>query len=463
MEDNKRKWFVLFSVSLGIFMSTLDGGIVNLALPTIMSSFNISLVTVQWVVTAYLLTISSFLPIFGRLSDIIGRKHLYSMGFLVFAGGSFLCALSNSIEFLIISRIIQAVGAAILMSIGQGIVTAAFSASERGRALGITGSVVAVGSLFGPGLGGILVESFGWPSVFYINVPIGIFGFIMSQMILNKNTIEHKEKFDYTGAILFILGVSLVFFSLSSFEGSMYSPLFLYFLLGTGILLIGTFIIIELRVKHPLVDLGLFKNYIFTLGVISAFIIFLSMFTTTILMPVYLQEILKLSPALAGITLMVFPITTAVLAPVSGWLSDKIGFGLLTTIGLFMFTLGLMFMSTLSVNTNVAGVCIRYLFFGIGSAMFQSPNNSAIMGSVPKNKLGIAGGLNALVRNLGMISGITFSVTLLSFKISSLGTAAGTPAYGAAYTSSMDFVYLIASFFCWGAVILSFIRSKKGR
>jgi EmrB/QacA subfamily drug resistance transporter len=289
MDDNKRKWFILFNVSLGIFMATLDGGIVNLALPTIMASFSIDLATIQWVVTSYLLTISSFLPIFGRLADILGKKRLYSMGFLVFGAGSLLCALSNSIEFLILSRIAQALGASILMSLGQGIVTATFPPNERGRALGITGSVVAVGSLFGPGAGGILVQSFGWQSVFFINIPIGIIGFIVSQMALKHDTSEAKEKFDYLGSVLFILGISLLFFSLSSFEGDVYGRGLLFSLLAGGAALIAGFIITELKVSDPLVDLKLFKSYVFTLGVVSAFIIFMTMYTTTILMPFYLH------------------------------------------------------------------------------------------------------------------------------------------------------------------------------
>lgn len=461
MDDSKRKWFVLFNVSLGIFMSTLDSGIVNLALPVIVTSLNIDMATVQWVVTAYLLTISSFLPIFGRLSDIIGRKRLYSMGFLIFAGGSFLCALSNSIEFLVISRIIQALGASILMSLGQGITTSTFPPSERGRALGITGSVVAIGSLFGPGVGGVLVQSFGWPSVFIINIPIGILGYIISRIVLSKDERVHEERFDYIGAVLFILGISLVFYSISDFQVGTYPELVLYILLAAGILMLAALIIFELKTEHPLIDLGLFRNYVFSLGVLSAFIIFLSMFSTTILMPFYLEQVLNLQPTMAGVTLMIFPITTAILAPISGWLSDRIGYSLLTTIGLLLCALGLFFMSTLSPTTEIAGVGIRYVFFGVGSAMFQSPNNSAIMGSVPVNKLGIAGGLNALVRNLGMISGITFSVSLLSSRLTALGAVSGAPGYGTAYTSSMDFVYLVSSFICCAAVILSFIRGRK--
>lgn len=460
MEDNKRKWFVLFNVSLGIFMATLDSGIVNLALPTIRTSFNIDLATVQWVVTSYLLTISSFLPIFGRLADILGKKRLYSLGFLVFAAGSLFCGLSNSIEFLILARIFQALGASILMSLGQGIVTATFPPDGRGRALGITGSAVAVGSLFGPGVGGVLVQSFGWQSVFYINIPIGIIGFIISQMALKRDILKVREKFDYPGAILFISGTSLLFFSLSSFEGNVYSRSLLYLLLLGGIILLAGFIITELKATDPLVDLKLFKSYVFSLGVASAFIIFMTMYTTTILMPFYLQQVLSLSPALAGVTLMIFPITTAVLAPVSGWLSDRIGYGILTTIGLFLFSLGLLLMSTLTITTDVFGVSIRYIFFGFGNALFQSPNNSAVMGSVLQNKLGIAGGLNALVRNLGMISGITLSVSLLSSRLSQLGAMPQTPAYGAHYVAAMDFVYLISSVLCFIAVIISFIRFR---
>lgn len=461
MNSSKRKWLILLNVSLGIFMSTLDAGIVNLALPNIMAGFNIDMVSAQWIVTAYLLTICAFLPIFGRISDMLGKKKLYALGFIVFGFGSLCCGLSGSILFLIISRTIQALGAAILMSNGQGIITAAFSPKERGRALGLTGSVVAIGNLTGPGVGGILVESFGWPSIFFINVPTGILGYFVSMAVLSEDIRFENEDFDIWGAFLFISGISSLFFCISNFQSATYSPLFLYTLLIISIILLGILVAVELKIKYPLIDLSLFKNYIFSLGMLSAFIIFLAMNTTTILMPVYLQEIIKLSPSTAGLVLMIFPVAMAVLAPVSGWISDKIGFGILTTIGLTFFTIGLLLMSTLTVNTSILGIGLRYIFFGLGSALFQSPNNSAVMGSAPRNKLGIAGGLNALVRNLGMISGITLSVSLHSYRMSTLNAVAGSPTYETSYVSSMDYVYIISALTCFMAVILSFIRGKR--
>jgi len=407
------RWFVLATVSIGTFMSTLDSSIVNVALPTISSQLHSDLSTLQWTVSAYLLTISSLLPVFGRTADLIGRKKVYSLGFLIFTLGSVLCGFAPTIWFLVGTRVIQAVGAAMLMANSAAIITAIFPFQERGRALGLTGTVVALGSLTGPALGGILIGLVSWRSIFYINLPIGIIGYLAAQLILPTDMPRKVgDRFDFTGAALFTAGMISLLLAINNGEdwGWTSLPVLLGLTLGLG-LLIG-FVINERRVRHPMIDLSLFRNRPFIIGNLSGWLCFVAMFANTMLLPFYLQQILNYTPSQVGLLMTAFPIMMAVVAPISGHASDKFGPVLLTSGGLAICALGLFYYSTLSATANFYQVIPGPLLLGLGAGMFNSPNNSSVMSSVPPPKLGLAGGLNSLVRNLGMISGIALSVSL---------------------------------------------------
>ncbi|MEN6328173.1 MAG: MFS transporter, partial [Syntrophomonas sp.] len=213
------RWYVLGTVSIGTFMSTLDSSIVNVALPTMSGQLHSELSTLQWAVTAYLLTISSLLPVFGRTADLLGRRKVYSLGFLIFTLGSILCGSAQNIWFLVGTRVLQAVGASMLMANSAAIITAIFPFQERGKALGLTGTVVALGSMTGPALGGILIGLTGWRSIFYINLPIGIIGYMAALSILPKDEPrKEKEKFDFIGASLFSAGMISVLFAINNGE-----------------------------------------------------------------------------------------------------------------------------------------------------------------------------------------------------------------------------------------------------
>jgi len=409
------RWYVLATVSVGTFMSTLDSSIVNVALPTISSQLHSDISILQWVVTAYLLTISSLLPVFGRTADLFGRKKVYSLGFLIFILGSFLSGFANNIWFLVWARVLQAVGASMLMSNSAAIITAIFPPKERGKALGLTGTVVALGSLTGPALGGILIGLSGWRSIFYINIPIGIIGYLVARSILPiDESRKSQESFDFVGAITFTVGMVILLLGINNGEDWGWSsfPILLSLILGVALLVI--FFINERKTKHPMIELSLFSNRPFMIGNLSGWLSFVAMFANNMLLPFYLQQILHYSPSQVGLLMTVFPITMAIVAPISGHASDKFGPLVLTTSGLVISGIGLFYFSTLSVTTSFYQIIPGALLMGLGSGMFQSPNNSSVMSSVPPQKLGIAGGINSLVRNLGMIIGIAFSVSLFN-------------------------------------------------
>lgn len=411
--SDRYRWFILITVSIGTFMATLDSSIVNVALPTISSKLNSDLSTLQWVVTAYLLTISSLLPVFGRVADLLGRKRIFSIGFLIFTLGSILCGLATNIWFLVGMRILQAVGASMLMANSAALITANFSPKERGRALGLIGTVVALGSLTGPALGGVLVGLLDWRSIFYINLPIGIIGYLAAQIIIPPDTAQQKsETFDYVGALFFTLGIISLMFAISNGQSWGWNsyPILMGLIIGT--LFLGLFFYTEVHVTNPMIDLSMFRIRAFFIGNLTGLLSFVAMFANVMLMPFYLQHVLNYNPTQVGLLMTSFPLMMAIVAPLSGHASDRIGPTILTTTGLCVTALGLFYLSTLTTTSLFWQIAPGLLLMGLGAGLFQSPNNSSVMGSVPPNKLGVAGGINALVRNVGMVIGIAFSVSL---------------------------------------------------
>ncbi|MBC2724129.1 MFS transporter [Desulfosporosinus sp.] len=407
------RWYVLATVAIGTFMSTLDSSIVNVALPTISSQLHSDLSTLQWVVSAYLLTITSLLPIFGRIADMLGRKRIFAFGFIIFTLGSVLCGFAQTIWFLVGTRVLQAIGASMLMSNSAAIITAIFPPKERGRALGLIGTVVALGSLTGPALGGVIIGLTSWRSIFFINIPIGIIGYAAVLMILpNDVPNKEKERFDFTGAFTFTFGMLAVLLGITNGEAWGWSSLPVLGSLILGMVSIILFVMTERKVQHPMIHLSLFRNRPFLIGNLSGGLSFVAMFANTMLLPFYLQGILNYKPSQVGLILMIFPMVMAIVAPISGHASDRLGPMILTTSGLLITALGLFYFSTLSTTASFIRIIPGPMLMGLGAGMFQSPNNSSVMSSVSPQKLSIAGGINSLVRNLGMVIGIALSVSL---------------------------------------------------
>ncbi|HWQ41780.1 MAG TPA: MFS transporter [Desulfosporosinus sp.] len=455
------RWYVLATVAVGTFMATLDSSIVNVALPTISGQLNSNLSTLQWVVTAYLLTITSLLPVFGRLADLVGRKKVFALGFLVFILGSALCGLAQNIWFLVGTRVFQAVGAAMLMSNSPAIITSIFPPQERGKALGLSGTVVALGSLTGPALGGLLIGLAGWRSIFYINVPIGFIGFAAVLLILPMDVpSKEKESFDLIGALTFTFGMILVLLGITNGEDWGWSsfPVLLSLVLGMTSLVL--FVLTERHVKHPMIDLSLFRNRPFLIGNLSGGLSFVAMFANTMILPFYLQGVLNYQPAQVGLILMVFPVVMAVAAPISGQASDKFGPMILTTSGLVITGIGLFYFSTLTATASFYHILPGSMLMGLGSGMFQSPNNSSVMSSVNPQKLGIAGGINSLVRNLGMVTGIAWSVALFEALG---GTTMPKPDQINMFMSAYRAVMLVAMVIAFVAAVISFNRKSYAK
>ena len=464
----KNKWPILLIVVMSTFMATLDSSIVNVALPQMARAMDVDTAQIQLVVTSYLIVIVGIILIFGKLGDMLGKTKIFTFGIAMFTLGSLLCGIGGSFPVLIRARIIQAVGAAATMANNQGIITQVFPATERGKALGLTGTSVALGSLVGPGLGGIIVGAASWEYIFLINVPVGVVVLFFAIKLLPRSNKKATDRLDVLGAALFMFSIVPLFVALGQVPSLGFAnPLILTGFI-VSIVSFVAFIVVEQKRHNPLISLAIFKNKLFSLSIFCAFITFVGLFCNSIIQPFYLQDVMNYAPEQAGLIMMIFPLVLSVLAPVSGHVSDKIGSELLTFIGLLLISLGLFLMSTLTEQSSLMTMVIFIVVLSAGMGLFQSPNNSLIMSTVGRHQLGIAGSINALVRNMGMVCGIALATTLLYGSMSGeLGYRVTDYVAGqnGAFINGMRMVYMTAAVISLFGAVLTLLRliRKKSR
>lgn len=442
-------------VWIGIFMATLDGSIVTVALPTLTNFFNTDILTIEWVIMAYLLTITSLLLSFGRISDMIGRKIIFTGGMALFTIGSGLCAISTTGGQLIFFRVIQGIGAAMLMATGVAIITHAFPTRERGKAMGLIGTVVSIGSLAGPVMGGFLIQRVGWQSIFYINIPVGIVGTVMALKVLHRDEATDKDQtFDILGGLLLFISLMSLLLALSEGQEKGWGSSFIIFLFISFIVFFILFVRIETRTKHPIINLSHFRNKQFTSANISALISFIAMFSIILLMPFYLQNELGFSTEKMGFVFMSVPLVMSVISPLSGWLSDRTNSYVLSSIGIGIAALSILLLGYLTADSSFLDVAIRFSLLGFGMGLFQPPNNSIIMGSLPKEQLGIAAGVMGTMRNMGMVIGIAVSGAVFSNRFVYYGNTRDS------FLPAFRDTYIVSAIICAIAVMVSIVRSK---
>jgi len=456
-------------------MATLDSSIVNISLPKIASYFNVPLSgAVEWVIIAYLVATAAILLTAGRLADMIGRKTVWMTGLVLFTAGSALCGAAPSLIILIASRAFQGLGGALVMAVSPALLVNAFPPQERGRALGLNAVTVALGVSVGPTLGGLITASLTWRWIFYVNVPIGIIGILVAMRVLTERMHRNPGRFDPLGALLLAIGLAALTGGLSFGQEIGWSSPLLIGLLAVGIIALALLPVVEQRVPNPIIDFAMFRNRVFFSANISLILSFLALFAVSFMLPFYLEELRGFSTELAGVLMTPFPIVLAVIAPLSGSLADRIGTRWLAAGGLTISCIGLVLISQLNANSSIFDIVWRLVFTGIGQAIFQSPNNSALLGSAPRNQQGSASGFLATGRTVGQ----SLSVALAGAIFGGLGgSQAGLllaanrsqiapdqfVALQQTFTSSFQATFIICACIAAIGIFTSLVRGKETR
>lgn len=448
---------------ISTFMSTLDSSIVNVALPNMAAELRVSTGSIAWVVSAYLIVISVCILLFGKLGDIKGQGKIFRIGLLVFTIGSFLCGVTHTLPLLIAARSIQAIGAGASMANSQGIITRTFPPEERGRALGINGAFVALGTLVGPALGGLIISFASWEYLFWVNVPIGLFAFLANLRFSGAEDTQTDEKLDFWGFILFTLWIGPLFVALEYGQTvGFLNPLILVcFAVSVAAMIV--FFFVERKVIPPLLDFDIFRNKWFSISIFCGFTSFVAISCSNIILPFYLQNALSMSAGQSSLYMTIYPLVLVLTAPVSGYVSDKIGPEILTLVGLALTSGGLYLMSGLNEHPSYWMIGLYIGVMSLGNGLFQSPNNSLVMSMVPQEKLGVGGSVNALVRNIGMVVGIALSTTILYSAMSAkIGrhVTGYVPGRNDAFIFGMRLAYITAATVCLVGVVVTALRLR---
>jgi EmrB/QacA subfamily drug resistance transporter len=446
---------ILLVASLGSFLTPFMGSSINIAIPEIGAEFLSDAVLLSWVPTAYLLASAIMIVPMGRLADIRGRTKIFLAGIVIYTLGSLLSTMVPSTEVLIMFRILQGIGGAMIFGTSVAIVTSVFPANLRGRALGINVAFVYSGLAVGPVVGGILTEFFGWRSIFYANVAIGLFIFIAGLKCLKINEItEKKTRFDYQGSLLY---AATIFFVMLGFQ-ELSEPQGLLLMLA-GLFTGAFFFIWEKRTEHPVFNITLLtENRVFALSSLAAFINYSATFAIGFLLSIYLQMIKGFSPLNAGLILIAQPVMQVILSPSAGKLSDRIESRIPATAGMAMITAGLLLFSFLSEETPVIIIIANLAFLGIGYALFSSPNTHAVMSSVSERYYGVASGMLGTTRLCGMMASMGISMMIFAIIMQEIPLAEVPPGM---ITESVNLAFMVFVILCAIGTVASYIRNPK--
>ncbi len=466
------KWIVLSVTTIGALMAAIDSTIVILGLPDMMVKLHADLVEMIWVIMAYILVSTVFLLTFGRVADMFGRVRMYNLGFVVFTIGSALCGFSANATELILFRLVQGSGAAMMVVNSVAIITEVFPPNERGKALGINAVTFSFGGVAGPILGGLILTLADWRWIFFINVPVGIIGAVWGYRALKETSVRKQgEKFDAVGAVSFSIGLTALLIALTlgiqfSFTSMPIILLFCLFLVGLAV-----FLLWERRAPNPVLDLSLFNDRIYNFSVLSAMLQSLALFAVNFLIVFYMQGVLGYDPLKAALLLIPLPVMTSIIAPLGGIIADRIGARIPATIGLIIQGAALVWFMQLTPTTPYWQIAVGLGLMGLGGGLFYPPNTSAAMNASPKNRLGIASGTLATLRQAGMVTSFALSLAVAASSLPrdvmmdlfvgnnvALGSAPMQ-----AFVIGMHSAFLVSTVLVLIAAAISFVRGKEDR
>ncbi len=440
--------YAVGTIMLGTIMGPLDGSIANVAMPTIARFYGRGVDEAEWVLLAYMLVTASMLVLFGRIGDIFGHKRVYQVGFGIFGLGSLFCALAPSLEMLIVMRVFQAIGAAMLVACTQALIVESVAPERRGQAIGLNGAAVAVGLTAGPILGGAIIALGDWRWIFAINVPISVLALLAASVVL-KPTAPRREGFDPFGALLSIVGLFALSLALSRAHRWGWSSATTLGWIALSIFALSLFIVVEQRVPAPTFDLTLFRSRIFALSSVAAFCYFIAQAGVVFLVPLTAQLALHATPLQAGLLLVPLTALNIALAPAAGALSDRMPARYLSTAGAILVAFGTLLLAHLPAIPTTVEIIVALVATGIGTTIFSQPNNNAIMSSAPHERRGVAAGTLATARTTGQLLGVATAGAY--YFAHSYGTAADTFAPASGYFALLTLAMIAVAF-------LSYVR-----
>jgi EmrB/QacA subfamily drug resistance transporter len=414
----KYSWVVLTVTTVGVLMAGIDSRIIIIGLPQVAAALGADVEQAIWFTQAYVLGTTVALLLIGRITDIIGRVKIYTMGFAIFTIGSALCSISqNPLQF-IVFRGIQGLGAAMLFTNSIAIIVDATPKNQLGFALGVNQISFRFGAMAGLTLSGLILSFFDWRALFYLNIPIGIFGTVWAHRRLKEiATLEKDAQIDWLGFVSFSISITTFLLALTYAAYGLSEELIVLVFFALGALTLAAFIVHERRQVHPLLDFRLLKIREFTGGVIAQMLNAIAFGAFLVLISLYLQLILDLSPLAAGIRIVPFDIAFLIFGVVSGRLSDRFGHLPFTTFGLVLTSVGLYLFSTVTEVTPFLLVIAYMVVLGIGMGTFVSPNISSIMSAVPSNRRGIASALRATFFNVGFVISLNMAVFIMTLTV----------------------------------------------
>lgn len=456
-----RSGMVLTGLSLAILLSQLGTNIINVALPTLVTSFKTSFGAVQWVVVSYLLTVTALIVGVGRFGDQLGKKRLYLWGLAIFMIASIICALSSNLTLLIAGRAAQGLGGAIIMALSFAFVGEVFPKERMGFAMGVLSTMVSFGIALGPSLGSLALSIFGWQAMFWLNLPFGILAYLLVCRYLPSTVDAPKHpipaaRFDWLGTILLAatLGAYSLAMTFSAARG-FDDRLVVQLILG-AIAALALFLGVQVRTKAPLLQIAMFRNVLLSTSMAMSVLVYAVMMATLVLGPFFLSKAVGLDTRSVGLVMTIGPLAAALMGIPAGFVADRIGARLAMVMGLALFNIGAFVMSWVTATAGVPVYITAILLISVGLAFFQTPNNTAVMADARPERRGLVSGLLALARNLGLITGASLMGAIFAHAVGDAATA--TPD---AIASGMRLAFQIAAFMAAAAFLLALTTLRR--